>query len=321
MWGPILTLLKFAGVLVSGAAAIVAATPERSSARPPKRLPTSRFARVLRTLFSKQSAVRWAIFGFVVALLSTFAETLKTKAETSESQRTAERARINTSNQVWIAQKSLDSLERLLTRFDTVSVSIKYQIDPQCVIFAQLYKTLSALNYSAPKPEPRIISRGPVSGYWTLHTAENVPIEVHLDQSLDFRTWTFYGLDANVLASFIGVNNNSITNQAFQCIYSPGFDIEIFSAKRAYILNLWPLRGSIDESFAPDLLLQVTNLIRSPQITYDCMDRHIFIFVGFDTPKLASALLQKRQSSTFWNASQLAARIVYSPQQRHVPAA
>jgi LacI family transcriptional regulator len=37
-----------------------------------------------------------------------------------------------------------------------------------------------------------------------------------------------------------------------------------------------------------------------------------FILVGFDTPKLASALLQKRQSSTFWNASQLAARIVYS---------
>src|ERR1017187_2599446 len=37
----------------------------------------------------------------------------------------------------------------------------------------------------------------------------------------------------------------------------------------------------------------------------------LFILVGFDTPKLASALLQKRQSSTFWNASQLAARIVY----------
>src|ERR1039458_9199676 len=162
MWGSILTLLKFAGVLVSGAAAIFASTPDKISASWTKSLPTSRFARSLRSVFSKQSALRWAIFGFVVALLSQFVETLKTNTEATEAQHKEQLARLNTSNQVWIAQKSLDFLERMVTRFDTISVSIKYQLDPQCGVYDPLYNLLSSI---APvNPPPQDTNKSPLVG-------------------------------------------------------------------------------------------------------------------------------------------------------------
>lgn len=340
MWGLILTLLKFAGVLVSGAAAIVASTPDKTSASPPNSLPTSRFARFLRSHFSKQSAVRWAISGFVVALLSQFAETLKTDTETKEAQRIAEHARMNASNQIWIAQKSLDSLERIVTRFDEIAVTIKYQLDPQCDVFAPLYKTLSNLNNAAPDPQPSSTTSralGPpamthqytpltynptpaailghlpkvdlfssISGYVLLPGADNTSIQLSFGSSLDHRTFEFPGLDAGMMTSLNGANTNSMISQAIRCIYNPGFDIKLFSAKRAplvkppaqpHLVRLGsngpfmaipaiPLLGpKEEEAVAPDLFLLVTNLARAPQITYDCVDRHIFMTYSLDCPK------------------------------------
>ena len=321
MWGSILTLLKFAGVLVSGAAAIFASTPDKTSASRTKSLPTSRFARSLRSVFSKQSALRWAIFGFVVALLSQFVETLKTNTEATEAQHKEQLARLNTSNQVWIAQKSLDSLERMVTRFDTISVSIKYQLDPQCGVYDPLYNLLSSI---APvNPPPQDTNKSPLVGYWNVPAANRNSIRLEIAQARDNRTFAVFGLNGDTIRSLIGANTNSLNSEAFQFTYRPSFVIKLFSASRTYCVVTPALQARLQAKIMrafqslvtnriaaskpiefnkwdgrePDLLLLITNPVTSPQITYDYVDKQIVMTCAFDCPRTNWQSQTERMSS------------------------
>jgi hypothetical protein len=105
-WGALLTTLKFLGVLVAGAGAIVAAAPakpDKETASPP---PKSKLGRIANQIFRKETALRWAVVGLVVSFCSQSVETIKASRENDLASAQALR-------QTHAAQVTLENLRRL----------------------------------------------------------------------------------------------------------------------------------------------------------------------------------------------------------------
>jgi hypothetical protein len=107
-----LTILKFAGVFVSGFGAIIASIPEH---RRGKRNEKSRFREFWHKLSTKQSGLYIAIIGLFVAMLSQFAETIISAREGKEASDRYEGTQSSLSNQLFVAQETLGVMSRVAT--------------------------------------------------------------------------------------------------------------------------------------------------------------------------------------------------------------
>src|SRR4051812_42261620 len=125
----LLTVLKFAGVTISGVAAFIGTLPANHPERPENRKGAWR-------LFGKHTAVRWVIVGAVVALLSQFAETLKTNGDRQAAER-LKAANIEAQTQILTnltlqasrQQQTLSYIERLVAPLEPPRVNVRMQIE------------------------------------------------------------------------------------------------------------------------------------------------------------------------------------------------
>lgn len=127
-----LNLLKILGVIVSGFAGIVAASPDKPRKKEKKR-PKNRFHELVQRTFSKESALRWAVVGLAVALLSQFGETIKSSEDNKDAEAkfrqqisAATNLLVTTTNTLALLRQdteaiseSLDHIKQITTRFDT----------------------------------------------------------------------------------------------------------------------------------------------------------------------------------------------------------
>jgi hypothetical protein len=143
--GTILTVLKFLGLVVSSVAGFAAALPEPKNKRAAKLERRTWVGRKIRKMLSKEWTLRWVVIGLAVALLSQFLETIKANKEAEEARQKDLQAQIRTSNQVWTAQQSLNSIRSLLTHFDTISVT-NVQFDMDCNFTSKGLLFASSLN-------------------------------------------------------------------------------------------------------------------------------------------------------------------------------
>jgi hypothetical protein len=164
-----LTTLKFAGIVISSLASIVAAMPEHK--RGPKNQGASD-SRLWRRLTTKQAALNFAIGGFAVALLSQAVETVKDKSDSSAqaTKDSADLARYAEAEKE-LQQEShkqsetLEAIQKLITRFDKFSYVGEFQLPPQDPRVAKLageLHTLACTGFtSGPSPHGvTVISKG-----------------------------------------------------------------------------------------------------------------------------------------------------------------
>jgi hypothetical protein len=299
MWIIILTVCKFAGILITGIAGIISQLSKEHRGKIQNwvlRLATRLYddnkerAQILASKVSnsikKESCVGWAIFGVVVALISQSVETLKATHDDQESKK-------RTESQLQTAQKSLDYLERLSTRFDSLSVEVKFELDRNSEVFSALYdfadrflNYVNTTNLLTPAAEARV-------GFWI---KTNLP-ENRMGYTYAERPAKFYyvgvGSNAPVIVqtfflegdkqvSYHPTKNddllllckrfstNAVNLQALQFIQQPRFDLGLSSAKTKN-LDL-----SVEE---------ITNSITPVFLTYVKATRKLYIDYSLVFPK------------------------------------
>ncbi len=122
-----LTVLKFAGVLVSGVAGYIGTLSDQ-------KVKGGKRPRWWR-MFSKATAMRWAIAGLIVALLSQFAETLKASRDSKLADKITSANRLaqntilsNLSLQSEFQSRSLSYIERLVAPLEPPRVGVEFEI-------------------------------------------------------------------------------------------------------------------------------------------------------------------------------------------------
>jgi len=104
----LLTILKFAGVVVSGFAGLIAIASEKAKKKSP---PKTKTGLILEHVFNKRWAIHWAIIGLVVAFLSQFSETLKVTLDEQKARRKEQQVSQIMQTQISLATSSLQKLE------------------------------------------------------------------------------------------------------------------------------------------------------------------------------------------------------------------
>jgi hypothetical protein len=141
MWDILLTVFKFLGLIVSGVAGYIAAAPEQTKKRTEKPIPRSRLGYAIYRVFSKEWALRWAVIGLVVSLLSQFVETIKSNHDNQQAREKDRQQIARAEEQIRIAQDSLrkidmqsiyaqatlDKVERVVTRFEDLEVHATFE--------------------------------------------------------------------------------------------------------------------------------------------------------------------------------------------------
>lgn len=137
----LLNILKFLGVLVSGFAGVVAATPDHPKKKSPKAHKT-RIGKIAANVFSKNWAVRWAIIGLLVTFLSQFADTIKSSADAADSQTKYEKQMAVADSTLGVLKHDVDianqslqlmndtvtNIGHLISPFDSIDLDIVYEI-------------------------------------------------------------------------------------------------------------------------------------------------------------------------------------------------
>jgi hypothetical protein len=108
-----LNVFKLLGVTVSGFAGIVATAADKPN-RPKKAPPKTRLEIMLKKPFTKQWALRWAVSGFMVAIVAQFLDTIKTTADQKDSAAQA--------------AKQLDAISALVTKFKDVYATAVFEL-------------------------------------------------------------------------------------------------------------------------------------------------------------------------------------------------
>lgn len=299
MWIIILTVCKFAGILITGIAGIISQLSKEHREKIQNwvlRLATKLYddnkeraqtiASKVSNAIKKESCVGWAIFGVVVALISQSVETLKASHDDQASKK-------RTESQLQTAQKSLDYLERLSTRFDSLSVEVTFELDRNSKVFSALYdfaddflNYVNTTNLLTPAVEARVgfliktnlpenrmgytyVER-PAKFYY-VDVGSNAPVTVQ----------TFF-LDGGKQVSYHPAKNddllllckrfstNAVNLQALQFIQQPRFDLGLSSAKTKN-LDL-----SVEE---------ITNSITPVFLTYIKAARKLYIDYSLVCPK------------------------------------
>ena len=136
------TVLKFAGAFVSGFGAIITAIPEHRRGKSSNKSPLKQFWHKLST---KQSGLYIAIIGLFVAMMSQFAETIKSSQDTKDAQSkyqkqmdVATNALAKLERESILASNSLDGIQRMITRFDRVSAAFCYELPQNNSLVATL---------------------------------------------------------------------------------------------------------------------------------------------------------------------------------------
>ncbi len=130
-----LTALKFAGVIVSGIAGVIATQPEKPARRILRLVVLLRLQNAARNTLNKNAAMRWVVVGLAIALLSQFVETIKTSKESKNSQE-------EYNAQMAVATNSMAKLEKQLT----LSSAAIDELQSQSV---QLHRQMTVVNHMA----------------------------------------------------------------------------------------------------------------------------------------------------------------------------
>ena len=299
MWIIILTVCKFAGILITGIAGIISQLSKEHREKIQNwvlHLATKLYddnkeraqtiASKVSNAIKKESCVGWAIFGVVVALISQSVETLKASHDDQVSKK-------RTESQLQTAQKSLDYLERLSTRFDSLAVEVKFELDRNSGVFSALYdfadhflNYVNTTNLPVPAAEARV-------GFWI---KTNLP-ENRMGYTYAERPAKFYSVDvgsnAPVMVQTFSLegdkdvsyhpaknddllllckrfSTNTINSQALQFIQQPSFDLGLSSTKTK----------SLDLSVE-----EITNSIIPVILTYVKASRKLYIDYSLVCPK------------------------------------
>ena len=152
MWDILLTSLKFLGLMVSGFAGYIAALPEPKNKKARKPPPHHWLRRTIGNLLSKEWTLRWVVIGLGVALLSQFVETIKSAHDTKEASekdrqqigraeeqiRLAHQSLTSLDEELTMSKESLQHLERLATRLESVEVKVTLTLQPDFLSWSNL---------------------------------------------------------------------------------------------------------------------------------------------------------------------------------------
>jgi len=165
--GIILTVVKFLGIFVSGAGAIVGTIPDKPNKKVPKPESKWKLVRTTKKIFSKQWALRWVIIGLFVSFFSQFLETIKSSEEAKKTIAKNQAAQLETSNQLSLARSSVNKLEyqsrllhkemfyieHMLGEFDSLSITFKCELsstNPAAQILLQRMQDLVPISSATP---------------------------------------------------------------------------------------------------------------------------------------------------------------------------
>jgi len=157
--GIIFTIFKFLGIFVSGAGAIVGTIPAKPSKKAPKPESKLWLVRTFKKIFSKQWALRWVVIGLFVSFFSQFLETMKLAKEAKETIAINQATHLETSNQISLAQSSVDKLEsqsrlmqkqmlyiqHMLGEFDRLTVTLECELSSTNPAFQILLQRMEDL--------------------------------------------------------------------------------------------------------------------------------------------------------------------------------
>jgi hypothetical protein len=132
----LLSILKFSGIIVSGALGILGTVTDTRNKR------TGRL-----NLWGKW-ALGLTIAGFATALLSEIAQQCKEHQDILDTQARIER-------QIAVQKVTLNRVERILTRFDTISFSVRYELGTNNGFIKSLH------NYAADKIPTALLEKSP----------------------------------------------------------------------------------------------------------------------------------------------------------------
>lgn len=125
----ILSILKFVGTLITGILGIIGIRTETHEEQliPPKvRGGNTRTRRVLTPQGKK--ILRWTIVAFAVAVSAQIAEEVKSYLEAAKDEARAELMLSNVTHQLTVATQSLGHIERIMNRFQTLTVDAIYLV-------------------------------------------------------------------------------------------------------------------------------------------------------------------------------------------------
>jgi len=275
-----LTILKLSGIIVSGALGILGTVTETRSKKTGRLTPWGKWALSL------------TIAGFGTALLAQIAEQVK-------GQRDNQIAQDRTNRQLEEADKSLKYLERLATRFDTLSFSVTYELDETNSFFEPLMNfigriipmdnrfTQSATNTSLNSSitnqamSQTFAENGSNTESGTF--SENVA-GYHMNSDQTFVTFSVGLNGAGGFEFFLPTRRELLTLLNSDSTPSPEFD-KLFDFLNGphFSIALYTPQNTIPRT--PDLYVLATNLVEPPKLVYYANPEKLTITWVFSCPK------------------------------------
>lgn len=270
----LLTTLKFAGVVVSGIAGVIATQPARPSRKTLRLIVLLGLQKAARDLFNKHQALRLVIIGFAVALLSQFLETFKTASESRVQRDKDLAAQANTSNQLWLARQTLDGLDRSLNQIHQ-SLSVE-------VVFELLYTNKTKLEILADGSSRDVhISLNQLKDYLDECTAAKTKQNLSNSPIKIFRLppYPIYSVRIDRLLEALSANSQLQDTKAFLSEFA---DASI----RMHILPEWSTNDAESVFSSPFSILTCHSAspLDRPQLYYAPFTKRIFVRFGCEVP-------------------------------------
>lgn len=248
-----LNILKFAGIIVSGALGILGTVTVTRSKRTGRLNHWGKWALCL------------TVAGLVTALVSQIAQLFKEHHDILQAQ-----ARIE--EQMAVEQSTLYRVERILTRFDTISISVRYELVTNSA------PLLSLRNYTAYWIQTNMLTSWD-SSETNLESYRGEAVTFDGSNSVDVFSYND-SLQLSLPSPAILEGNSADTpsTQDFKDFYffikNPCLAFALYAPNR-------------DCSQIPDLYFTTTNLNKTPTLGLDFSSGKFFIEWTFDCPKSA----------------------------------
>ncbi len=264
----ILTILQVLGIALAAGAAI--ANLLKSKGIEEIRTPSLIYGgadSITRRLTREAKIGVWCLIaGVTVSLVAKIVEQYLNNKSSRETQQANTSQLQRAGEQLRLARKSLMGVERLLTRFDSISFAITYQLDPTNVCFSPLVEWAKTLIPSD------LETNSHTSNIRGSHEEGSNTVSFSL--SSDFKEITCQVMPEILSNRF---NTNSLPKPAFEellnFIFTPKFAVIFYAADNA------------DAADTPDLYLPVSNLSQMPLIIYNRELRTLLISWNFDCPQ------------------------------------
>lgn len=247
----LLTFLKFAGVVVSGVAGLIAVASAEEGER---KVPKTRAGIIMAHVFNKRWAMHCAIIGLVVALLSQFSETLKTTFDEKTARRKDQQVNQALQQQISIATEALEKLEEqgatvhhemlyleyMAGKFKKISVDLTFEVPTTQPDFAPLVQKIEEIispegisafqrmTNAIPPNTPGVAYSKSVIGY--INSKDKMTGEVHtfVASSATVPIPVEYVFDPKWITD---VSTNVQLMTFFNSISSPRLKLELFSRR------------------------------------------------------------------------------------------